>query len=53
VRTLLTLVLLVAGFGLAGCGGPDPRDNPNFDQAAYDDVDASSKALSEDDAVSR
>jgi len=53
VRTLLTLVLLVSGLGLAGCGAPDPRDNPNFDQAAYDDVDLSSKALSEDDAVSR
>lgn len=52
MRTLLTLCLLVSVFGLVGCGEPDPRDNPNFDQKAYDDVDASSKALTEDGAVS-
>jgi len=54
VRTLLTLLFLISVLGMAGggCGKAAPRDSANFDQAAYDDVDASSKALSEDTAVS-
>ena len=54
VRTLLTLLVLVSELGMdgGGCGKHDPRDSPNFDKAAYDDVNASSKALSEDKAVS-
>jgi hypothetical protein len=48
VRILLTFLLLIAASGMVGCGGSDPRDNPDFDQAAYDDVDAASNALIEE-----
>ncbi len=54
MRTLLTLILLtlVCGMAGSGCGGPDQSDNPNFNKAAYDDVDAASKGIKEDNAVS-
>ena len=32
--TVYSLSLLMLCVCLAGCGGPDPRDNPDFNEAA-------------------
>ena len=51
MRILLTVLLLLLPLACnTGCGGgrPDPRANPDFDEAAYDDVDAASDALFEE-----
>ncbi len=50
----LALLVLVSVFGMAGsgCGKPEPRDSSKFDKAAYDDVDAASRGIKEDNAIS-
>jgi hypothetical protein len=56
MRILLMLVLLVVVLVTTpGCGGgrPDPRANPDFDEAAYQDPSLSGQKLSEDTAVKR
>jgi hypothetical protein len=55
MRMLFVLLLSVVSLTwTAGCGGrPDPRANPDFDQAAYDDVDAASDALFEEAGTKR
>lgn len=55
MRTFLGLLISVFVFGMvaSGCGGSsEPRDPAKFDKAAYDDVNAAAKTLSEDKAVS-
>jgi len=54
MRTFLGLLILVLVFAMAGsgCGEPKPPDSSKFDKAAYDDVNAAAKTLSEDKAVS-
>jgi hypothetical protein len=53
MRVLLSLLLFLGPLSLvAGCGGgrPDPRANPDFDHAAFENVDdpGAMQALSED-----
>ena len=51
---LWALLVVVCVFGMAGsgCGESKPPDSSKFDKAAYDDVNAASKALTDDKAVS-
>ncbi len=55
MRVLWALLVLVFVFGMSvsGCGEPKPLDNSKFDKAAYDDVNAGGKALSEDKTVTQ
>ena len=49
MRLLMVFLLLVPLSFALGCGGrPDPRDNPNFDQESYDDVDKSVQKATDD-----
>jgi hypothetical protein len=54
MRILLALLFLIVPAVLtAGCGGGrvDPRANPDFDEAAYEDPSVSGQRLAEDAAA--